>query len=315
MSVAAARLAGSGDLAQIAHDPLLPGTFTLAVAGAVQSHVDLGDPSSLFHDYVRRLGNAIDRIRLPGEPLVVVHLGAGALTLARYVQATRPGSEQHVVELEADLVPFVTEHLPLPSGTDLTLHPGDAADRVAALARPGILGGRADVVLADLYRGTTTPAHLTTSAFFADAARLLAPEGVLAVNVADDDGLPALRHQLTGLREVFGCIVLLGPTRVLTDARAGNAVVLASHSPALLGWASALRAAGPHPGLVITADEFEPPEQARQEEAGPEQRGPEQRGPEQAAPAASAVPTAPAAPEQSENRDTTGRPGRGEAGA
>ncbi|MCS5717982.1 fused MFS/spermidine synthase [Herbiconiux sp. CPCC 205763] len=253
MTHASITLQPSGSLAEIAPDPVVPGSFVLSIGGTVQSHVSLGDPGSLFYDYVRRIGNAIDGIRMPGEPITAVHLGAGALTLPRYVQATRPESEQHVIELEVNLVDFVTAHLPLPAGTDLAVHPGDAFERLADLAP--FLGGQADLVLADLYQGTNTPPHLRTTAFFERAADLLVPAGVLAVNVADDDGLPALREQLTALAPVLPHLLVLGPASVLRDARTGNAVVLASRSPALFDQADSLRLAGPHPGAVLSSED------------------------------------------------------------
>jgi SAM-dependent methyltransferase len=240
----------SGDRAEIAADPLIPGSFVLSIAGTAQSHVALSDPGTLFYDYTRRIGNVIDLLRTPGEPVTALHLGAGALTLPRYVQVTRPDSEQHVVELESDLVDFVTAHLPLPAGTSLAVHPGDAGERVVDLAP--FLGGQADLVVSDLYRGTTTPAHLQTTAFFTHVARLLAPDGLLIVNVADDPGLPALREQLAALTPVFEHLLVLGPSSVVTDAQAGNAVIVASNAPAVLDLVPSLQAAGPHPGVVLS---------------------------------------------------------------
>ncbi len=243
----------SGDVAEITALSALPGSFVLSIGDVAQSHVWLNDPASLFYDYVRRIGTAIDCLRLPGQPVTAVHLGAGALTLPRYVQATRPDSEQHVVELEENLVAFVTDRLPLPAGTSLAVHPGDAAERVEALAP--FLGGQADLVVSDLYRGITTPPHLTTTAFFRVTARLLTPEGVLVINVADDPGAPALRAQLAQLAPVFDHVLVTGPSTVLQDAEAGNAVIVASRSPRVLEWAPSLRAAGPHPGLVLSSAE------------------------------------------------------------
>ncbi|MCS5715449.1 fused MFS/spermidine synthase [Herbiconiux sp. CPCC 205716] len=245
--VARTRLRETGEEAVIRRDPLMEGAFELVIGGSPQSHVDLGDPASLFHDYVRRIGAVVDRLRMPGEPITAVHLGAGALTLPRYVQATRPDSEQHVIELAEGLVPFVTEVLPLPRGTRLAVHPGDAARVLHGSER---VTRAADLVIADLYQGTSTPPHLRTPGFYRAASELLAPEGVLVVNVADDDGAPALRAHLEALAPVFPHLVLSGPTSVVTEARAGNGVVLASASPALLEWLPALRAAGPHPGAV-----------------------------------------------------------------
>ena len=62
--------------------------LTLLVDGTAQSHVDPDDPTRLFFEYVRRIGHVIDAMGLPGSPLRVLHLGAGAFTLARYLAAT-----------------------------------------------------------------------------------------------------------------------------------------------------------------------------------------------------------------------------------
>ena len=243
-----ATLPPAGRRVEITADPLIRGAFELAIDGSPQSHVRLDDPGSLFYDYVRRMGSVFDRIRVPGAPVTAVHLGAGALTLARYLQVTRPGSDQHVVELEPGLIDFVTERLPLPEGTELTVHLGDAA-RVVHLLGAAVLG--ADLVVADLYQGTTTPPYLRNPAFFSDVAKLLADDGVLLVNVADDDGAPARRAQVAALEQVFPHLLLLGPTSVLQDDRAGNAVIAASASDRMREWVADLRLAGPHPGLVI----------------------------------------------------------------
>ena len=42
-------------------------------------------------------------LAVAGDALDVVHLGGGALTLPRYVAATRPGSRQRVVEIDQPL--------------------------------------------------------------------------------------------------------------------------------------------------------------------------------------------------------------------
>lgn len=261
-------LAGSGRVAEIAADPLVPGAWVLSIDGAEQSHVDLGDPGDLFYDYVRRIGAAVDRLAAPGRPLRTVHLGAGALTLARYLQATRPGSAQLAVEFERGLLDEVTARLPLPTGTRLTVCEGDAAEVVAALvtglaAGPvtgaGEWAGNTDLVIDDLYRGITTPPHLTTAEWYAGTSRLLAPGGVLVVNIADDDGLPGLRSRLAALAPSLPHRLVLGPTSVLTDARAGNAVVLASRDPAVLDLADDLRRAGPHPSAALDARHFDSP--------------------------------------------------------
>ena len=109
----------SGLHAEVRADRHVPGSFELVVDGTPQSHVDLGDPTHLFYEYVRRMGHVIDQ--LPAGPLTAVHLGAGALTLPRYIEATRPGSRQQVVELEPDLIELVREALPFPRGASIRI--------------------------------------------------------------------------------------------------------------------------------------------------------------------------------------------------
>lgn len=75
----------------------IDGGYELEVDGTPQSHVDLDDPGTLRFEYVARMGAVIDLVRGPREPVTAVHLGAGALSLPRYVAHTRPGSRQQVV--------------------------------------------------------------------------------------------------------------------------------------------------------------------------------------------------------------------------
>lgn len=106
----------SGLRAVIRPDRYVPGAYELVVDGTPQSHVNLDDPSELFFEYIVRMGHVIDQLKQPGEPLTALHLGAGGLTLPRYVHATRPGSRQQVIELEPKLVELVRSALPLPRG-------------------------------------------------------------------------------------------------------------------------------------------------------------------------------------------------------
>src|SRR5580698_1057679 len=90
-----------------------PGAWMLLVDGVPQSHVDLNDPQHLELEYMRRLGHVADLAAPPGEPLRVLHLGAGGLSLARYVAATRPGSDQLAIESDPEVAELVRERLPL----------------------------------------------------------------------------------------------------------------------------------------------------------------------------------------------------------
>lgn len=229
--------------------------FELEVDGTPQSHVDLDDPTHLSFEYVARMGAVIDRLRMPGQPLTAVHLGAGAMTIPRYIEATRPGSRQQVVEIEPELIALVREHLPLPRGAAIRVRIGDARAALAKL--PPAIVGNVDVLVSDVYSGAQTPAHLTSVEFYREAARMLAPDGVLLVNVADGAGLAFARRQVATIRAVLPEVIVLAEVQVLKGRRFGNLVVAASPAPLPTDWLPRLMAAGPHPAKVAQGHEID----------------------------------------------------------
>ena len=231
------------------------GGYELDVAGTPQSHVDLDDPTHLHFEYVARMAAVIDRLRMPGQPLTAIHLGAGALTLPRYVEHTRPGSRQQVIELEQPLVDLVRAELPLPRGAQVRVRIGDARDVAARL--PAGLQGAADLVVSDVFAGSQTPAHLTTVEYFRVLAGLLAPDGVLLVNVADGAGLAFARREVATVRAVLPEVIVLAEVQTLKGRRFGNLVIAASAAPLPTEWLPRLMAAGPHPAKVAQGAEID----------------------------------------------------------
>ncbi|GGZ00032.1 hypothetical protein GCM10010300_50040 [Streptomyces olivaceoviridis] len=200
--------------------------WLLTVDGAPQSYVDLDEPEYLEFEYARRLGYVLDAVAAAGRAVDAVHLGGGALTLPRYLAATRPGSRQDVVEADRGLLELVTERLPLPDGSGIALH---AADARAWLE--GAPDDHADVLVADVFGGSRVPAHLTTLAYVREAERVLRPDGVYLANLADAAPFAFLRSQLATLATVFEELALIAEPGVLRGRRFGNAVVVASHRP------------------------------------------------------------------------------------
>ena len=231
------------------------GGWELDVDGTPQSHVDLDDPTHLHFEYIARMGAVIDRLRMPRQPLTAVHLGADALTIPRYVEATRPGSRQQVIELEPALVDLVREQLPLPRGGSLRVRIGDAREGLGRL--PAGLVGNVDLLVSDVYSGAQTPAHLTTVEFYSEAARFLAPDGVLLVNVADGAGLAFARRQVATVRAILEHVIVLAEVQTLKGRRFGNLVIAASPSPLPTEWLPRLMAAGPHPAKVAQGAELD----------------------------------------------------------
>ncbi|MEV4329542.1 fused MFS/spermidine synthase [Streptomyces sp. NPDC049597] len=214
-----------GGVAELVGDRERPRGWTLLIDGAPQSHVDLDDPGHLSFEYQRRLGHVVDLTAPPGRPLRVVHLGGGAFTLARYVAATRPRSTQQIVEIDAALVELVRTRLPLDPGARIRVR---AADARAGLAK--VPDGWADLVIADVFSGARTPAHLTSTEFLAEVRRALRPGAYYAANLADGPPLTHLRAQIATAAAVFPELALAADPTVLRGRRFGNAVLLASDS-------------------------------------------------------------------------------------
>ncbi|WP_432244723.1 spermidine synthase [Arthrobacter sp. G.S.26] len=237
----------TGQHAAVEPDAFTAGSYVLSIGGAEQSHVNLAQPAEIFYEYLRRIGHVVDLAAPAGQAIRALHLGAGALTLARYIQATRPGSVQYAVELERELLDFVLQQLPLPEGTDLHQVIGDARDALA-----GFGGDPAfDVVILDIFSGPEAPAHIACAGFYREARAVLSPDGVLIVNVGDEPGLTLVRSQVAALREVMPDVAVFAESGMFAGRHPGNIILAGTQWPWPAAWSTELTARGPHPGTVL----------------------------------------------------------------
>ncbi len=205
-------------------DPDRPSARTLVLDDLSHSAVDLEDPTWLGFWYVRRMVDAIETLS-PAGPLDVAYIGGGGLTLPRYLRATRPGSEQVVLEIDGDLVELLEERLGYEPGADVDIRIGDARTGLAALADDS-----ADVVVGDAFGGRAVPWHLATEEFTRDVDRVLRPGGVYVLNMIDGPGLHFVRAEATTVAGVLPHVALLLSAGALSGGR-GNVVLVASDRP------------------------------------------------------------------------------------
>jgi spermidine synthase len=226
----------------------------LLVGGVPQSHVDLDDPRYLELEYVRRIGHIIDLAAPAGAPLDVLHLGAGAMTLARYIAATRPGSSQLAVDTDQEIAVLVRRDLPLSADALGTIRVviADARQLLQALS-PGSF----DLVIADVFSGASTPEHVTSTEFTHAVARVLSPGGVYTVNIGDGPPLAHARRRIAAVSEVFARCVLIAEAGVLYQRRYGNLVVAAADAELPVQALVRRTAADPFPARVLRGAELE----------------------------------------------------------
>jgi hypothetical protein len=197
--------------------------FTLRVGRTDQSYVDLDDPRRLEFDYLEQVAVVVDTVAPAGEPVRAVHLGGAAMSLPRYLAATRPRSAQLVFEPDAQLTAFVRTHLPLPPRSRIRVRAVDGRSGLVDL-RPG----SADLVILDAFVGPRTPAELTTLECWEELRRVLTATGTVVVNVTDRGPLGYARRVLAGLAAVFPYRLLMAESSTLKGRRFGNVILVGS---------------------------------------------------------------------------------------
>ena len=203
---------------------------TLVLDGLRHSYVDLEDPTHLEFAYVRAMASVTDTAFAADEPLVAYHLGAGGLTLPRYLSATRPGTTSRVSEIDAGVVTADVRLLggALPDGVEVDVEDGRLA--IADL-EPGAL----DLVVGDAFGGVSVPWHLASVEAVGGLAEALSADGVYVANLIDFGPLDFARAAVATTAAVFDHVALLADPLVLAGEDGGNLVVIASDAPLDVG--------------------------------------------------------------------------------
>ncbi|HET6482180.1 MAG TPA: fused MFS/spermidine synthase, partial [Actinoplanes sp.] len=210
--------------ARVRDDPSEPGGRELILNSARHSYVDLDNPRNLEFAYIQWIGAVADT--LPSGPVDALHLGGGGFTVPDYVRATRPGSDQLVIELDGGLIDLDREKLGLETGQDLRVRVGDA--RVGVADQPA---ASYDFVVGDAFGHLTVPWHLATKEMAADIARVLRPGGVYVQNVIDYPPDRFIRAELATVAAAFPYVAVISSDEALAGETGANFVIMASAAP------------------------------------------------------------------------------------
>ena len=209
--------------ARVVDDPARSTGRLLVLDDLVHSYVDERDPTYLSLAYVQVIASVADVVSPAGQRLSALHLGAGGLTIPRYLSATRPGSVSRVLEIDGG-VPGLdrAELLPHPiPGVQVDI--GDARVRLAREQ-----SNTRDLVVGDAFGGLAVPWHLTTIEVTTEIARVLRRDGIYAVNVIDFPPNAFIRAEVATIAAVLPNIALVSPPDGLAGRAGGNFVVVAS---------------------------------------------------------------------------------------
>lgn len=239
--------------ARIELDPARSSGRLLYVDDVPCSYVDLDDPTHLEFGYIQRFADAIDGHFAENRPLRATHIGGGALTLPRYLQATRRRSSNIVYEIDGELITLARQELGLRTGPGLQVKIGDGRERLFRRSC-----GSADVIITDAFFGRVVPSQLSELSFVRQVRHVLADGGLYLLNVISQADLSVARRHAATLREVFTSVAAVADPDVFAGRCDGNVVYLASMGSLPLSHLARAAWTGPLPEKVLT-----PPEVAK----------------------------------------------------
>jgi len=202
-------------------DQARPSGRTLVLDRLRNSYVDLDDPTYLEFRYIELIADIIE-VEAPAGPLDVVSIGGGGFTMPGYIDHTRPGSSNTVLEIDSKLVEIGHEELALTDDIEVIVEDARTSLR-------DVDDDTADVVIGDAYSGASVPWHLTTVEYKSEIDRVLTPTGTYVMNVIDYDDLDFIRSQALTLLEVFSEVALFAPDSYLAGESGGNFILVASN--------------------------------------------------------------------------------------
>jgi hypothetical protein len=117
--------------------------------------------------------------------------------------------------------------------------------------------GSFDLVVADVFAGARTSAHLTSAELTAAAARALTVGGTCAVNIGDGPPLAHARARIRTVRCSFQHACLIADPAVLRGRRFGNLVLAASDRALPVGGLRRRTAGDPFPARLLDGTELD----------------------------------------------------------
>lgn len=200
----------------------------LMLDGLRHSYVRLDDPEHLEFSYTRGYASVIDAMFPAGEPLTSHHLGAGGVTMPRWLESTRPGSTSVVSEIDGGVVRLDRERLGLRTNDDLRVRVEDGR-----LGMRDVEAGSLDLVVGDAFGGVSVPWHLTTTEMIDEVRRALSDDGIYVLNVIDHETQAFARAEARTLQEAWPHVVAVGWRNLQPGSGpgGGNTVLAASQRP------------------------------------------------------------------------------------
>ena len=223
--------------AEVRVDDARPTGRALILDRGFNSYVDLEDPTYLDFRYAQVVADIVDGA-LPAGPLDVLSIGGGGFTFPIYLDATRPGTEHLVLEIDRELLNIGRTELGFQDQAEVVID--DARQSIKEVA-----SGSVDLVIGDAFSGFTVPWHLTTEEFVRQVDATMREDGIYVINIIDYGDVDFARATAKTFQTVFHHVAVFAPPSYLAGEGGGNFVVVGSQTD--VNWvaiASMIRARG-----------------------------------------------------------------------
>jgi len=166
----------------------------------LQSRMRLDDPHELVAAYTRQM---MSFLLFNPDPAAILMIGLGGGSMAKFCHSHLPRASLTVVEVDARVIALRDAFFVPPDDARLRVVHDDGA-RYMRLAHAPL-----DAILVDAFDESGVAQSLADPQFFLEAARRLAPDGVLIMNLHGDSARFAAH--LRSARAAFGARSLLAP--------------------------------------------------------------------------------------------------------
>ena len=177
-----------------------------------QSCMDLRHPDALHLEYTRTMMGFL--LFIP-EPRHIAMVGLGGGSLAKFCHRHLPKTRIQVVEINPHVIALRDEFQVPPESRRFSVIQGDGAAFVGSAPR------HCDVLLLDGYDHEGLPTSLSSQRFYDDCRDMLAPDGMLVVNLHCSQA--RWQQQVARIRRSFD-----GAVVTVDDDDGSNSVVFAS---------------------------------------------------------------------------------------
>tara|TARA_B110000503_G_scaffold132068_1_gene207577 strand:+ start:1107 stop:1778 length:672 start_codon:yes stop_codon:yes gene_type:complete len=211
----------SGSIAGFEFSEYNPDVLVLKIDGVMHSAVNTKDSSSLFFDYIREVNSQINTAFYPGQGLNCLFLGGGAYSLSRAIEAERASSTQKVVEISREIIDFVDNTLPLKENSRIEVVCADAKTVIF----DETIGSLFNFIFVDVFSGPDYPEWLLDKGYIAQLYSLLAPGGLISMNITDGLDMKNTTTQINNALEVSGQRLVICAFSPTTNLKNRNVIL------------------------------------------------------------------------------------------